>query len=647
MSKDRGHKEALGLATRRGALVLGAQLVAAGVLGFRMRQLQIQQADEFLLLAEENRINIRLIPPNRGLIFDRKGRQIAVNRQNYRIVFVREQAQDPEAVLKKLAQIVPLSEEKIARVLKETRQRSGFVPVSVIEHLTWEQIAQVAANAPVLPGIIPEVGLSRHYVRNEDFAHIVGYVGPVSDYDLSKMDEIDPLLQIPRFQIGKSGVEKVLEADLRGEAGASRIEVNSLGRVMRELSRNDGRQGVDVQLTVDADLQSYAQRRMVGESAAATVMDVTNGDIMCMASSPSFNPNSFVLGISGKDYSALNNDEYRPLYNKATSGAYPPGSTYKMVVALAALEMGVIDPGETVYCPGHLQLGNRRFHCWRRGGHGKVNLKNSLKYSCDVFYYEVARRVGIDAIAAMSRKLGLGVKHNLPIPALSSGLIPTKNWKLANHDEAWLVGDTFNTGIGQGFVLASPLQLAVMTARIATGKAVPPRIVRARAGVPEFAPEAPDLGLAASSLAHVKGGMIAVSNEQRGTAHRSRIVAEGMAMAGKTGTSQVRQITAAERAQGVFRNKDLPWNRRDHALFVAFAPHDAPRYAISVVVEHGGGGSVAAAPIARDIMLQALYGGTPPLSAYPSGQRRQIEEQRRSMPKPGDDISNPGPRDRA
>ncbi len=639
-------KEVQGLATRRGLLVLGAQLATAGVLGYRMRQLQIQQADEFLLLAEENRINIRLIPPNRGLIFDRKGRQIAVNRQNYRIVFVREQARDPEATLRKLAEIVPLSEEKIARVLKESRQRSGFVPVSVVEHLEWNQIAQVAANAPVLPGIIPEVGLSRHYVRNEDFAHIVGYVGPVSDYDLSKLDDVDPLLQIPRFQIGKSGVEKSLESDLRGEAGASRIEINSLGRVMRELSRKDGKEGADVQLTVDADLQSYAQRRMVGESAAATVIDVTNGDILCMASSPSFDPNSFVLGISGKDYSALNSDEYRPLYNKAVSGAYPPGSTFKMVVALAALEAGLVEPGETVYCPGHLQLGNRRFHCWRRGGHGKVNLKNSLKYSCDVYYYDVARRVGVDAIAAMARKLGLGMRHDLPIPAISSGLIPSKAWKVANQDENWLVGDTFNVGIGQGFVLASPLQLAVMSARIATGNAVTPRIVRGYDGVPSFADAPEDLGISSSSLAYVKNGMISVSNEQRGTAYRTRIVADGMAMAGKTGTSQVRQITAAERAAGVFRNADLPWERRDHALFVAFAPHDNPKYAISVIVEHGGGGSVAAAPIARDIMLQALYGETPPLAAYPRDQRKQVEEMRRTMPKPGDVLSTPGPRNR-
>lgn len=647
MRRDRGGKDAQILTTRRGALVLGGQLAMVGVLGYRMRQLQIQQADDFLLLAEENRINIRLIPPTRGLILDRNSEPIAVNRQNYRVVIVREQARDPEAVLRKLSAIVPLSDEKIARVLKEANQRSGFVPVAVAEHLPWEQLAQVAANAPLLPGIIPEVGLSRHYLRNEDFAHIVGYVGPVSDYDLSKLDEIDPLLQIPRFQIGKSGVEKVLEGDLRGEAGSSRIEVNSQGRVMRELSRQDGQHGADIHLTVDSGLQSYAQRRTVGESAAVTVMDVNNGDILAMASSPSFDPNSFVLGISGDEYSALNKDIYRPLYNKTVSGAYPPGSTFKMVVALAGLEAGVIGPGETVYCPGFMQLGNRRFHCWKRGGHGHVHLKNSLKYSCDVYYYEVAKRVGIDAIAAMARKLGLGDKPQLPIPAISAGLIPTKAWKAAMHDESWQVGDSLNSGIGQGFVLASPVQLAVMTARIATGKAVVPRVIRALGGVPEFADAAADLGISRSSLDYVRDGMIGVVNEQRGTARRSRIVSEGMEMAGKTGTSQVRRITAAERAAGVTKNADLPWERRDHALFVAYAPYQAPRYAISVVVEHGGGGSTAAAPIARDVMLQALYSGTPPLEAYPRDQRRKIEEQREAMPKPGDDLTPQDGNDRA
>ncbi len=640
-------KDATLRTTRRGLFVLGGQLAFAGVLGWRMRQLQIQQAEEFLLLAEENRINIRLIPPARGLMFDRNGKPVAENKQNYRIVMIRERARDPEAVLRKLAKIVPLTEKRIERVLRDVSQRPGFVPVSVIDHLTWEQISQVAANAPVLPGLVPEVGLSRHYPARSDFAHIVGYVGPVSDYDLANTNDADPLLQIPRFQIGKSGMEKSLEGNLRGSAGTSRIEINSLGRVMRELGRVDGVEGADIQLTTDLDLQNYTNRRLFGESAAVCVIDTQNGDVMALASSPSFDPNSFVLGISGSEYTALNTNEYRPLYNKAVSGAYPPGSTFKMVVALAALEAGLLDPSETFWCPGHLQLGRRRFHCWRRGGHGHVNLRESLKFSCDVYYYETARRVGIDAITDMARRLGLGVKHDLPMPAISEGLTPTRAWKQAIHDEQWLVGDTFNAGIGQGFVLASPLQLAVMSARIASGKVIIPRLIRSIDGKPVPTPMPEDLGIRQSSLDMVRGGMYAVTNERRGTGNRSRIVSEGMLMSGKTGTSQVRQITAAERAAGVTRNEDLPWNRRDHALFVAFAPHDNPRYAISVVVEHGGGGSKAAAPIARDVMLQALYGGTPPLAAYPSDQHPLIEEQRKKMPKPGEELKPLPESDRA
>lgn len=647
MKNDAMRKEGSMRTTRRGLFVMSAQLVTAGILGWRMRQLQIQQADEFLLLAEENRINIRLIPPARGLIFDRNGKPIAENRQNYRIVIIREQARDPEAILRKLATIVPLTEKRIERVLKDISQRSAFVPVSVVEHLSWEEIAQVAANAPVLPGIIPEVGLSRHYPQRSDLAHIVGYVGPVSDYDLENLDDPDPLLQIPRFQIGKSGVEKAMEGDLRGKAGTSRIEINSLGRVMRELGRIDGQEGTDLQLTIDLELQNYVNRRLVGESAAVSVIDTQTGDIMALASAPSFDPNSFVLGISASEYGALNTHGYRPLYNKAVSGSYPPGSTFKMVVALAALEAGELDPGETFWCPGHLQLGRRRFHCWRRGGHGHVNLRESLKFSCDVFYYEVARRVGIDRITEMARRLGLGVRHDLPIPAISEGLTPTRTWKKAVHDEGWLVGDTFNSGIGQGFVLASPLQLGVMTARIASGKMIVPRLIRSKASVLEPAPEPEDLGISANSINLVRAGMFAVSNEQRGTAYRTRIVADGLQMAGKTGTSQVRQITAAERAAGVTRNEDLPWERRDHALYVGFAPYQAPRYAVSVVVEHGGGGSKAAAPIARDVMLQALYGGTPPLTAYPSGQRKDIEAFREALPKPGDVMDLPVESDRA
>ncbi|MXU64649.1 penicillin-binding protein 2 [Oceanomicrobium pacificus] len=617
--------------TRRGLVLLGAQLGMVGLLGWRMRQLQVEEAEKYRLLAEENRISIRLIPPERGLITDRNGILIADNRQNLRVVMVREQARDPELVLDRLAQLIPMDADDREKALKEMYRRSAFVPVTVAEQLEWEHFSRVAANAPALPGVTPEVGLSRHYPMGGDYAHVAGYVGPVSDWDLQQLDDPDPLLQIPKFQIGKTGLEKDQEAALRGQAGTKKIEVNSAGRVMRELERNAGTPGANTALTVDHDLQHYAMKRLKGESAATVVMDVRNGDILCMAAAPSFDPNDFVLGISSKNWKALLEDEYRPLANKPVSGGYPPGSTFKMVVAMAALEAGVVGIGDTVYCPGHYQLGNRRFHCWRRGGHGHVALKDSLKKSCDVYYYDIARRVGIDKIAEMANRLGLGVKHDLPLPAVSRGLVPTQGWKRANRDEGWLIGDTLNSGIGQGFVLASPLQLAVMAARIGSGTDVAPRIIRSVDGQSVPAPEPKPLDLAPGVLSAVRNGMFAVSNEQGGTAYGSRIAEKAMMMSGKTGTSQVRNITADERRRGVTRNEDLPWNRRDHALFVAYAPSDNPRYAISVVVEHGGGGSKAAAPIARDVMLRTLYGGEVPLEAYPAGQRDKIRQMHEDM----------------
>ncbi|QDL90678.1 penicillin-binding protein 2 [Paroceanicella profunda] len=618
--------------SRRGLLLLGGQLGVVGVLGWRMRQLQVENSERYRLLAEENRINMRLIPPARGLIFDREGRALAVNRQNYRIVMIREQAGDPEEALNRLASLIEIPEAQRARVLKEVRQKSAFVPVTVAEHLNYTEFARVSANSPALPGIIPEVGLSRFYPEREATSHLVGYVGPVSEKDLKEQEDPDPLLQIPRFQIGKTGVEKLDEGKLRGHAGLSRIEVNSVGRVMRELDRTEGTAGANLQLTIDLDLQNFALQRLAGQSAAAVVMDVHTGDLMAMASAPGFDPNLFVFGISSTNWNGLLNDPYRPLSNKSVSGAYPPGSTFKMTVALAALADGAATVNETVFCPGYMEVGNRRFHCWRRGGHGHMNLHDGLKNSCDVYFYEMARRVGIDKISAMANRLGIGVRHDLPLPAISEGLTPTRDWKQRTQNQSWLVGDSINAGIGQGYVLATPLQLAVMSARVATGRAVVPRLVR---GVDSklIAPEeAPDIGLDPRHLAAVRGGMNAVVNERHGTGWRSRIEDDSLAMAGKSGTSQVRQISAEERRLGVFRNEDLPWNRRDHALFVAYAPVQAPRFAVSVIVEHGGGGSSVCAPICRDLLLQALYKGPPPLSAYPASDRDEIEQRRALQP---------------
>jgi penicillin-binding protein 2 len=344
-----------------------------------------------------------------------------------------------------------------------------------------------------------------------------------------------------------------------------------------------------------------------------------------------------VQGISVSLWNELNERDVetrlhrRPLAAKTVQGTYPPGSTFKMVTALAALEDGAMTAEDTVRCVGHADVFDVRFHCWRRAGHGNMNLNESIKQSCDVYYYDIAQRVGIDKIAAMGRKLGLGERHDLPMSAIRTGIIPDKAWKRDERGEDWRVGDTVNASIGQGYVSTSPLQLAVMTARIATGRAVKPRLVRSIDGVEQPSGAGESLGLNENNLRRVRRAMYDVSNHSRGTAYRTRIAVEEFKMAGKTGTSQVRRISPAERAAGVTRNADLPWNRRDHALYVAFAPADNPKYAIAIVVEHGGGGSTTAAPIARDIMLQALYEGTPPLSAYPSAARGQIAEQQRRL----------------
>jgi penicillin-binding protein 2 len=624
--------ESARLVSRRGVVLGGVQAAVVGILALRMRHMQVEEAGKFQLLAEENSIKIRLLPPARGLILDRNGRLVAGNEQNYRVTVTREDAGDVEEIMARLARLIPLSDDDIGKALEEIAKRSPTLPITVADRLSWENFSRVAVNAPALPGVTTEVGLSRIYPASADLAHVLGYVGPVSDYDLSKLTDPDPLLQIPKFQIGKLGVEAKLEDSLRGSAGTKRIEVNSTGRVMRELDRIEGVPGATVNLTIDTRLQNYTIARLGNESAAAVAIDVQSGDLLAIASAPSFDPNLFVRGISTLDYKLLTENDHRPLADKSVQGAYPPGSVFKIVTALAALEAGVIGPDETVYCPGYTELGNRRFHCWKRAGHGHMHMTQSLEQSCDVYYYEIAQRTGIEKISAMARRLGIGVKFDLPMSAVSEGLAPDKDWKVKKYKKDWLIGDTLNSGIGQGFVLASPLQLAVLAARVASGREIVPRLLRSVEGLEAPAEDAaPPLGLSGSSLDQVRRGMFDVSNSKKGTAYASRIVDDAVRMAAKTGTSQVRSITAAERAAGVISNDQLPWERRDHALFVCFAPFDAPRVAVAVVVEHGGGGSTAAAPIARDILMQALYEGFPPLTVYPEGQRDKIKAQRETL----------------
>lgn len=589
--------------SRRVAFLGGGKVLLLSLLAGRMYQLQVVESDKYKTLADENRINLRLLPPPRGTIVDRYGRELAVNQENYRVTLVAEQVRDIDTMLDTLSGIISLEDYERQRILREVRRRRGFVPVTVRENLDWRDVSRIEVNAPDLPGLSIEVGQSRQYPFAEDFAHVLGYVSAVSEKETTG----DPLLELPGFKIGKNGVERVFDLNLRGKAGNTQVEVNAVGRVIRELSRQEGQPGADLRLTIDRDLQKLSADRLKEEkSASAVVMDIRNGDVLALSSVPGYDPNEFVTGLSSKSWRRLINDPYAPLTNKAISGLYAPGSTFKMVVALAALEARIVAPDHRVFCRGHTQLGNARFHCWKRHGHGWQDMYDAHQNSCDVYFYDIAKRIGIDRIAEMAKRLGLGTKTGIDLPSEKGGVIPTRAWKKALIGTPWQQGETLISGIGQGFILTTPLQLAVMTARIANGgRAVVPRLIRPAAeDGTDVEPEFKDLGISRRSLDVVREGMNRVTNVRRGTAYRARISEEGMEMSGKTGTAQVRRISKAERETRVLKNHERPWRERDHALFVGFAPSDNPRYAAAVVVEHGGGGSKVAAPIARDLLLE-------------------------------------------
>ena len=595
MARD---NDRLHLFTRRAILLGGAKIGLLSMLAGRIYYLQIIKGDKYRTLADENRINLRMLAPPRGQILDRNGTPLAINQQNYRIVLLPEQVNDLEQLLDHVNGYVPLTEIDRKRIARDLKNAGDLNAVLVHDNLTWEQVATLSLHSLDIPGSDIEVGEVRSYPYTATTSHVLGYIGAVSEKD---MNDDEPILAIPGFRIGKSGAEKFYDHHLRGVAGTVQLEVNAHGRVVRELARQEPKIGNDLKLTIDIGLQQFVVEQLKpAQSAAAVVMDVHTGAVRALVSHPGFDPNLFTYGITQDDWETLNSDPHTPLLNKTVNGAYAPGSTFKPVVALAGLESGILDPEARVFCPGYMDLGEHRFHCWKHGGHGHVNLKEAVAGSCDTYFYDLGKRVGIDTICAMAKRLGLGQKLGIDLPQERSGLIPNRAWKLAMHSGLWRQGETLVAAIGQGYMLTTPLQLAMMAARIANGgKAITPHLV-----LNEDLPPAPDLGIDPEHLKLVQDAMAAVLSPI-GTAYSARVMDEKMAMAGKTGTAQVRHITTAEREEGVATNDELPWEQRDHALFIGYAPVSAPRYAVSVIIEHGGSGAHIAAPLARDILVEA------------------------------------------
>ena len=604
------------LFSRRAAILFGGKAVLLSGLVGRMYYLQVVEADRYRTLAEENRINLRLLPPPRGRIVDRFGKAMTGNKQNYRILLNAEDIPDLENTLDFLMQIIPISSSERQRIIRDVKRNRRFVPVTVRENLNWAQVAKIEVNAPDLPGVNIDVGQTRYYPFGPAIAHVLGYVAPVSPGETTG----DPLLELPGFRIGRSGVEKLHELQLRGSGGSVQVEVNAFGHVIRELSHQEGMPGKELVLTIDAELQKMASKRFGNESGAGVVIDIFNGDVLALVSSPTFDPNAFNRGLSHKEWQDLKNNPKTPLINKAISGQFSPGSTFKMIVLLAALEKGVIRPEDRIHCGGDLKLGDSNFHCWKKNGHGWMDAFNALMQSCDVYFYDVALRTGIDHIGEMAQRFGFGDALGIDLPNEKGGLLPSREWKKKTLNSSWHRGETLLSGIGQGYLLATPLQMVVMAARLANGGAsVIPRMTYPVRSLNSddfdhdpshtslFDPSVPplkNLGITPSHLKLVRQAMEGVTANPLGTAFKSRIRKLGRQMAGKTGTVQVRRISSLEREEGVRKNEDLPWRERDHAAFVGFAPIHSPRYAVSVIVEHGGVSSVAAA-IARDILDEA------------------------------------------
>ncbi|MBF0145845.1 MAG: penicillin-binding protein 2 [Magnetococcales bacterium] len=579
--------------TRRRLIVLGGLFAGGAMLiGGQLFHLQVMNGGEYRNLAEDNRISLQPIPALRGRILDRHGRILVENSPDFQLAVIPELTGDIKALLKRMQPYLALPPDKIEKVLRQVQRQRGFLPLMVQSRLTWAQVNQIESRIHTFPGASIQVQTTRSYPNGDTAAHLLGYLGEVNEKDI---------LQFPSINfrsgdiVGKTGMERMFELELRGKEGFREMEVNAVGRHIRELKRQPARPGPDLRLTIDVELQAEAERALMGLSGSTVCLDPNNGEVLAMVSQPSYDPNQFIRGFSSDEWKLLVTDPKRPLINKAIQGQYPPGSTFKMTVALAALREGKISPYTRHYCSGSVTRDNHTFYCWKNGGHGQLDLVAALEQSCDVFFYKVSEALGIDALARQAKNLGFGETTGIGLEGERPGLMPSRAWKKATYGHSWYPGETLITAIGQGAVLATPLQLASMIAAIANGG----RIYR-----PTFVPTPKDqsptpihtTSIQASHLDLVRKGLIAVLHGKMGTARQYK--PEKVMAAGKTGTSQVVKHKR-EKSGKLIKEENSRF--KDHALFVAYAPVENPRLALSVVVEHGGHGASAAAPVAKRI----------------------------------------------
>lgn len=600
--------ELIKIFNRRALLVAGGELFLFSILAGRLYQLQIVDGAKYKKLSEKNSVRIKLIAPARGLIKDRFGIEMAINKNSYGVQMIPEEVTargfSVEEILNRISELIPLSEKEKEKVLNNIKKKKAFFPVFIKNNLGWDEMAKLQVKNLDFTGVYVEEGKRRFYPFNEVAAHVIGYVSDVSEQELK--EDSDPVLQLPDFKTGKAGVEKLMDKELRGSAGETMQVVNATGRVIETLDDKKKRAtpGQNIVLTIDKRLQEYALERIKEESASAIIMDIYNGDVLMMISVPTYNPNIFLSeDASADDFKKLITNPRHPFMNKAIEGLYAPGSTFKMITALAALQDGKITPNTKINCTGHMDYGDGRYHCWKTSGHGLLDLEQSLQHSCDIFYYNIATKINMDSIQEMAYKFGLGDYTGIELANEKKGQVPSVSWKRNYKSDNWYTGDTITASIGQGYTLVTPLQLAVMTSRIANGGfAVKPRILRGEYENLFF----PQINVDTRYLNLVKRGMFSVVNKPNGTGKTAAFIYNGKQMAGKTGTTQVKRITREERLHGVIKQENLPWKYRNHALFVGYAPFKNPRFAVSVVIEHGMSGSSAAGPIARDLMIKTL-----------------------------------------